>query len=139
MLILAKILLLYRRELALTTPNPGALIDLKGSTLVYEFYLLIERYYKSVHKVAEYAKLLNVSTITLSNAFRNESVSPLQLIHKRLLIESKRLLEFSDLSIKQITFSLGFQEPAHFHKFFKRNTSYSPSQYRKNCKDTDQA
>lgn len=134
MLTMAKIVLLYKRELKSNSPKQEGLIPANGSTLIYDYFLLIERHYKSVHKVAEFAKMLNVSTITLSNAFRSEAVSPLQLIHKRLLIESKRLLEFSHLSIKEIAFTLGFKEPTHFHKFFKNQTSLSPGQFRKSTK-----
>ena len=137
MLILGKIVLLYKRASSITTPTHGVAIDIKGRNLIKDFYLLIEKEYKSIHKVSEYAKLLNVSTVTLSNSFRSQPSSPLQLIHKRLLIEAKRLLEYSDLSIKEITYSLGFQESAHFHKFFKRLTSNSPTEFRKKIKDID--
>ncbi len=53
-----------------------------------------------------------------------------ELIQSRISIEAKRMLYFSDLSIKEIGYELGFSEPANFSAFFKNCTGMSPSTFR---------
>lgn len=52
------------------------------------------------------------------------------LIAERLANEAKALLKHTDWNISDIGYCLGFEEPAHFNKFFKRHSSSTPSQYR---------
>jgi len=41
------------------------------------------------------------------------------------------MIYFTDLSNKEIGYSLGFMEPAHFSAFFKNCTGHSPSNFLK--------
>ena len=52
-------------------------------------------------------------------------------IADKTIAEAKSLLQNSALSIKDITYKLGFSETAHFSNFFKKHTNISPVQYRK--------
>ena len=63
---------------------------------VRKFNLLVEMHFREKHKVADYAKLMNVTPKSLSNVFaRYFNKSPLKIINERIILESKRLLEFS--------------------------------------------
>jgi AraC-like DNA-binding protein len=53
------------------------------------------------------------------------------MIHYRIALEAKRQLTKTDKLSKEIGFELGFEEPAHFSRFFKKEAGISPSQYRK--------
>lgn len=53
-----------------------------------------------------------------------------QLIHNRLILEAKRELAFSQHSVKNIAFELGFEDPPYFSRFFKKITGIYPQQYR---------
>ena len=57
--------------------------------------------------------------------------SPKQLINDRLLQEMKRLLIFSNQTSKEIGYQLGFNDPAYFCRFFRRQTDMTTQQYRK--------
>jgi AraC family transcriptional regulator, 4-hydroxyphenylacetate 3-monooxygenase operon regulatory protein len=95
------------------------------------FNILVEEHYKQLKQVAAYAALLNKSPKTLANLFAAyNQQTPLQIIHGRILIESKRLLFFTQKTTKEIAFELGFDDPAHFGKFFKNLTGYPPTEFK---------
>jgi AraC-like DNA-binding protein len=50
----------------------------------------------------------------------------------RLGLEAKRLMHFTDKQNQEIAFDLGFNDPAHFSRFFKKMTQMTPSEYREN-------
>jgi AraC-like DNA-binding protein len=53
-----------------------------------------------------------------------------EYIQSCILLSSKRMLYFSDLSAKEIGYEMGFSEPANFSAFFKKHTGTAPSHYR---------
>jgi len=100
--------------------------------LIRQFYILVEMHYKSNHQVAQYADMLFKSPKTLSNAFAKYSTeSPLQVIHNRLVLEAKRLLTHTPQTARQIAFELGFEDPTHFSRLFKKGVGQGPQAYRK--------
>lgn len=99
--------------------------------LIRKFHLLVELHFKKEHQVRFYADLLHKSPKTLSNYFSLYSKkSPLQVIHDRIIAEAKRLVYYTDKSIKEVANELGFEEVAHFSKFFKNATAKSPTELR---------
>lgn len=53
-------------------------------------------------------------------------------IQERVLIESQKLLKSTSLSVAEIGYCLGFEYPTYFSSFFKKFTSITPVQYRRN-------
>jgi AraC-like DNA-binding protein len=101
--------------------------------IIRRFNLLVEASFRKKHKVSDYADLLNKSPKTLSNLFsKYNNKTPLQVINERILLEAKKLLLQSNKSSKEIAFSLGFLEAAHFSKFFKNQVGMSPTHFQKN-------
>lgn len=100
--------------------------------LIRQFNLLVEIHFRKEHQVKFYADLLNKSPKTVANTFSLYSKkTPLQIIHERIVTEAKRLFYFTDKSVKEIADDLGFEDAAHFSKFFKNYTSINPSDLRK--------
>lgn len=96
-----------------------------------KFNLLVEGNFREEHSVAYYAGLLNKSPKTLSNIFAlYNDKTPQQIIQLRIILEAKRLLYYTTKSVKQITYELGFEDPAYFCNFFKRHTQLSPVEFR---------
>lgn len=97
-----------------------------------QFQQLLETYFKKHHGASFYAEQLNLTGKTLGNVTHNLSnLSPSQLIKQRILLEAKRLLHHSSLSVKEIAYELGFEDSSYFIRFFKINTQSSPQQYKK--------
>jgi AraC-like DNA-binding protein len=98
---------------------------------IRKFNLLVEMHFRKKHKVSEYADLLHMTPKSLSNLFsRYYNKSPLRVITERIILESKRLLDFSDKNINEIAGALGFDEVSHFSKFFKTQVGLSPTEYK---------
>lgn len=106
-------------------------IDNAQSDLVREFNFLVEMHFKEKHAVADYAKLLNKSPKTLSNVFGKLSkASPIQLIQNRIMLEVRRLLRYTDMTVSEIGYEVGFNDVQSFSRFFKKNEGISPSEFR---------
>ena len=99
--------------------------------IIREYNFLVENHFKTKHTVAEYADLLNKSPKTLSNLFSKlSSKPPLQYIQERKMLEAKRLLKYTDKSIKEIAFEIGFEDIQTFSRFFKNYQGISPSDFK---------
>ncbi|SCY23302.1 transcriptional regulator, AraC family [Nonlabens sp. Hel1_33_55] len=93
----------------------------KQVDLIRKFNVLVEQHFKEKHQVSEYADLLSKSPKTLSNFFKKHKVtSPLKIINERIALEAKKLLQSSNLTAEEIAYKLGYKEPSHFSKFFKK-------------------
>jgi AraC-like DNA-binding protein len=100
---------------------------------IRRFNFLVDMHYKTKRKVSEYAELLHKSPKTLSNLFSiYNQKSPQQIILDRIALEAKRLINFTDKQNQEIAYELGFNDPAHFSRFFKKMTQMTPSEYREN-------
>lgn len=118
--------------------SPAGSLSLSELDTVRQFNLLVENNYKTMHQVQDYAGLMFKSPKTLSNLFAKHSErSPVQVIADRLFLESKRLILYTDKSTAEIGFELGFGEPAHFSRFFKKMAGQSPTTFRQKTKQID--
>ncbi len=99
---------------------------------VYQaFARLLHAHYRTHHDVGFYADQLGLSANRLSRVLQQiVGKTAKYLIQERLILEAKRYLQFTDLSIKQIGLALGYADPLHFSKIFKQATQLSPQQYR---------
>lgn len=92
--------------------------------------LIVENNFK-IHLPSYYAKELKVSTRTLNVIIKEFSgLSSREYLSSKTLFEAKRLLSFSEQNIKEIAYSLGFEDTAYFSRFFKKATSQSPIAFR---------
>jgi AraC family transcriptional regulator, transcriptional activator of pobA len=96
-----------------------------------EFTNLIEQDYMHHHQLTFYATKIGISTAHL-NAVCREFIqrSALDLIHARIMLEAKRNLVYTSLTIKTVAEMLGFADPAYFTRFFKRQVGLSPKEFR---------
>ena len=105
--------------------------DNKGICIFRDFKHLVDNRYGEWHKVHEYAESLHLSVKHLSQTVKNfTGKSAKQLIQDRIILEGKRLLLHTSLSVKEVAYQTGFEEPLHFSAFFKKQAGVSPSEYR---------
>ncbi|MNQ12373.1 Arabinose operon regulatory protein [compost metagenome] len=83
-------------------------------------------------RVQEFAELQNLHPNYLTNVIKSKTGKSISTwISDKMIAEAKLLLRNSDLSIKEISFQLGFLETTHFSNYFKKNTQHTPAEYRK--------
>ena len=100
------------------------------------FRQLLEQNFHRVHTVQDYADLLNISARTLTKyVSQSAHRSPLKIINERIVLEAKRQILHSTLSIKEVAFQLGFEDPSYFVKFFKRMTGKMHKEFKNEAKD----
>lgn len=135
--------LLLKRLIIITTRLAKAqALSIQGADedkfdLIRAFNVLVYRHYKTNHSVKFYADLLNKAPKTLANLFMQYRYkSPSLIIQERIISEAKRLFCYSDKSAKEIAFELGFDDAAHFSRFFKNHTGQNPSDFRKHTETT---
>ncbi|MCK8479125.1 AraC family transcriptional regulator [Psychroserpens algicola] len=107
-------------------------------SLLRSFNYLVEQHYKTEHSVSFYAAQLFKSPKTLSNNFAKFNQSPLQIIHERIVLETKRLLIYTDKTAKEIAYDVGFEDASHLSRLFKKYTSLSPSDFKKQLNTSSQ-
>jgi len=118
-----------RRKLELT-PDPVHTRS-PDSQLATRYRALVEAHYRTQLSVADYARKLSVSTERLRLAcLRSTGSAPLALLNARRLLEAKRNLLYTNMSVTLIAETCGFTDPAYFSRFFARGTGASPRSYR---------
>jgi AraC family transcriptional activator of pobA len=106
--------------------------------LVMRFRELIEGAYREGWSLAEYASKLRVSESRLRNACLSISEqAPMQLVHARILVEAKRQLLYTSMSVSEVAYGLGFDDPAYFTRFFSQRTGTSPRAFRLSSQHAD--
>ncbi len=105
------------------------------SDLIRRFNVLVDQHFREKRQVADYAELLHKSAKTLSNYFRlHYHKSPLEIIQDRQLLEAKRLLLHSELSVKEIAWQIGLEDSGSLHRLFKQRALQSPGKFRESAR-----
>ena len=120
--------------LTVSTPAPHASTSRHPQAQRFRrFEALLEQDFPAQHQLGHYAALLHCTERSLTRACLEMSGhSAKTLIRSRLLLEARRLLAYTDLSIQEVASRLGFHEPTHFVRFFRTQTGLTPAAYREN-------
>lgn len=98
---------------------------------VSAFSRLVEQHYRKHWPVSRYAAELAITPVQLNNVCRRLlKQSALEHLHQRLLLEAKRNLIYTTLTVAQIADLLGFAEAPYFSRFFRRLAGTSPRDFR---------
>jgi len=98
---------------------------------VQAFKALLETHFKTENQVAFYAKKLHITPNYLNIRVKKVlGISASHCIQQRVILEAERLLTTTDLSIKEIAYTLGFQDTGYFNHYFKKWEKKTPGQFR---------
>jgi AraC family transcriptional regulator, transcriptional activator of pobA len=112
---------------ALTNPK----LEHRQANIVRRFKDDVEQHFSQWHHVADYADSQNLTSNYLNEVIKSEmGASAKDFIQNRLILEAKRLAQYSDLSVKETAFRLGYEDVPHFSKFFKKCTGMTFSKFR---------
>ncbi len=99
---------------------------------ISHFESLIDDHFQHKKLPSDYAELLNISTNYLNKICKEVAGIPAgELIRKRVMLEAKRLLQYTNKTIKEVSFALGFESASYFITFFRKQTGSTPEQFRK--------
>lgn len=123
------LLMIIRRQMAAQQIPDSA----KGYSrqMFRKFRSLIDQNFRDHWTIKQYADTLGLSQARLNRlcqSFRNQNAQ--QMVHDRLILEAQRLLIYTSASSAMVAYELGFQDPAYFSRFFKRQTGLAPGKFR---------
>ena len=98
---------------------------------IRQFGALLNQHYRSKRSVREYAELLHLTANYLNALCRRVlGQTASDLIHARVVLEARRLLTHSALSVAQVADELGFDDPSYFGRYFRKYAGLSPEAFR---------
>lgn len=128
--LLSTIVLLLARKIQ--AGRPQSTRGVKDNPLYLRFTDLINQWWDKHYSLDRYAKELGITTAHLNFLCRRVAQrSALDVVHERLLLEAKRSLAYTSMSISELSYAIGFSDPAYFTRFFKRETGDSPRDFRR--------
>lgn len=111
--------------------NPEVSTGGRAVQLARKFRILVRREFKTLKSPSAYAGLLNISPGYLTEVIRKVTGKSAQhLIHQEVLIEAKRLLSFTQLSVKEIAYELGYGDHTYFSRLFSKVEGCPPTEFR---------
>lgn len=115
--------------------QPSDVVSAAGNAraaLVARLREKIETHLRRGLSLTEYAKMLNVTPARLRAAcLEVTGKTPTRVLEERLLLEAKRQLTYTNMTVAQTAYYLGFTDPAYFSRFFSKLAGESPATFRK--------
>ena len=100
--------------------------------IVLAFRKMLTEYLSTHRQPSYYASLLNISTVYLNEVVKKVTgMSTALYIKGEVILQAKRLLVHTHLSVKQIADRLGFDDYAYFSRLFMQATGFSPTEFRR--------
>ena len=111
--------------------DPRAVTPGHHAALVARLRHRIEQRFRLREPTSAHAKALGVSETTLRLAcMKVAGLAPAAMLDQRALLEAKRALLYSNRSVSEVGFQLGFVDAAYFSRFFRNHAGISPRGYR---------
>lgn len=100
--------------------------------ITFEFKRLLSTTVSVEKSVAFYAKELSISPNHLNKSVKSIlGKTASLLIDEMILLEAKVLIRQNSLSLSEIAFKIGFEDPSYFSRFFKKHSGCSPTEFKK--------
>ena len=127
---LFKMFLIYIKRLAMNIRQEEAISH--NMRLFNRFSAALDKQFRSMKQVAEYASELSVTPSYLTDVVKKiTGYSASYHIQQRMVQEAKRLAIYDDANMKMVAYALGFDDLSHFSRFFKHAAGINFSQFKK--------
>lgn len=127
-----KLLLINCARLKNQQSEPAMRLKSDESFVVQKLKDLIDQDFRIKHSPKDYAQALHITPKALGKISKTHFNKTLTtLISERIIIEAKRELYLTNKTVKEIATELGYDDEFYFSRFFKKNTSITPSVFRK--------
>jgi AraC family transcriptional regulator, transcriptional activator of pobA len=104
----------------------------KPAQITRQFLNLLENQYRTHTKVSDFASQLAITPSHLNDTIRNTTgLAASDHIKNRVILEAKRMAAIKDASAKEVAYHLGFDDEAHFSKYFKNNSGFTFTEFKK--------
>ena len=103
----------------------------RQAMIAAEFRNLLVKNVKTMKSPSQYAKKLNYSLSHLNESVKSVTGFPVSYwIHQQIVLETKRLLYYTDIDVKEIAFSLGYEDHTYFSRLFTKTAGIPPTAFR---------
>lgn len=120
--------------LGIITPsilNGQAKPRLRSTEIAVKFKRMLPQFVRQQRRPSFYANELCISEVYLNEVVKKSTgMTPSEWINIAILLEAKRLLRTTALTVKEIAHDLGFEDHAYFSRLFKKNTAMTPLEFR---------
>jgi AraC-like DNA-binding protein len=128
-------ILLVRVSRLFAKKRPMQVIS-RAAQLTRQFQLSVEQHFRNERDLAEYARELGITTNHLHDVVREVTgQSAGKILRDRRLLDAKRLLSHTDLSVSEIGYQLGFRDPSYFTRFFRQSEELTPADFRSRIRE----
>jgi AraC family transcriptional activator of pobA len=101
------------------------------ASLVARFRQAVETNFRAGWAMNRYARSLSVTAAQLRAAcLEVTGEPPTRIVHDRIVLEAKRTLMYTNMTIAETAYELGFSDPAYFSRFFSERVGCSPAAFR---------
>jgi AraC-like DNA-binding protein len=104
----------------------------RSTQITRQFKGLLQISYKIMKSPSAYAAALNISPAYLNEAVRETTGMPVSYwIQQEIIMEAKRMLYYTDVTVKEIAYALGYDDHTYFSRLFQKTTGMSALAFRK--------
>lgn len=105
---------------------------LSNTNFIPVFINLVNKFFKTSHDTGFYAEKMNITPNYLNKIVKGAlGITPRQFIQNRVISEAKVLLRLTDISVSELAYKLGFNDPNYFIRCFKNSEGLPPKEYQK--------
>lgn len=111
-----------------------------GDVAIQAAQALLATHFSVANPLEEMIKRAGLAERTFKRRFTNATgLSPIAYVQRLRIEEAKRRLERTEASVDEISWQVGYEEPAFFRRLFKRVTGLAPGAYRRRFRIPDYA